>query len=41
MDEGIIVENWNPKKSKFPNDKKAMELVDDSRYVNQILNKIK
>ena len=40
MDDGEIVEEWNPKASKSPSMEKARELVDDSNFVNQILNKL-
>ena len=40
MDDGEIVEEWNPKTAKGPSMEKARELVDDSNFVNQILNKL-
>jgi len=40
MDDGEIVEEWNPKTVKVPSMEKARELVDDSNFVNQILNKL-
>ena len=40
MDDGEIVEEWNPKTTKVPSMEKARELVDDSNFVNQILNKL-
>ena len=40
MDDGEIVEEWNPKTTKVPSMEKAKELVDDSNFVNQILNKL-
>ena len=40
MDDGEIVEEWNPKTAKVPSMEKARELVDDSNFVNQILNKL-
>ena len=40
MDDGEIVEEWNPKTSKGPSMEKARELVADSNFVNQILNKL-
>jgi len=40
MDDGEIVEEWNPKTTKGPSMEKARELVDDSNFVNQILNKL-
>ena len=40
MDNGEIVEEWNPGKTKVPSIGKARELVDDSNFVNQILEKI-
>jgi len=40
MDDGEIVEEWNPKTTKVPSMGKARELVDDSNFVNQILNKL-
>ena len=40
MDNGEIVEEWNPKTAKGPSIEKARELVDDSNFVNQILNKL-
>jgi len=40
MDDGEIVEQWNPKTTKVPSMGKARDLVDDSNYVNQILNKL-
>jgi len=40
MDDGEIVEEWNPKTTKVPSMGKAQELVEDSNYVNQILNKL-
>ena len=40
MDDGEIVEEWNPKTAKRPSMEKARELVDDSNFVNQILNKL-
>jgi len=40
MDDGEIVEEWNPKTEKVPSKEKARELVDDSNFVNQILNKL-
>ena len=35
-----IIEEWNPKTAKGPSMEKARELVDDSNFVNQILNKL-
>ena len=40
MDDGEIVEEWNPKTAKGPSMEKAQELVADSNFVNQILNKL-
>ena len=40
MDDGEIVEEWNPKTTKVPSMEKAQELVADSNFVNQILNKL-
>ena len=40
MDNGEIVEEWNPKTAKVPSIGKARELVADSNFVNQILDKI-
>ena len=40
MDDGEIVEEWNPKTAKVPSMEKARELVEDSNFVNQILNKL-
>ena len=40
MDDGEIVEEWNPKTAKGPSMEKARELVADSNFVNQILNKL-
>ena len=40
MDDGEIVEEWNPKTVKMPSMEKARELVVDSNFVNQILNKL-
>ncbi len=40
MDDGEIVEEWNPKTAKGPSMEKARQLVDDSNFVNQILNKL-
>ena len=40
MDDGEIVEEWNPKTTKVPSMEKAKELVDDSNFVNQIINKL-
>ena len=40
MDDGEIVEEWNPKTAKEPSMEKAREFVDDSNFVNQILNKL-
>ena len=40
MDDGEIVEEWDPKTAKGPSMEKARELVADSNFVNQILNKL-
>ena len=40
MDDGEIVEEWNPKTTKVPLMEKAQVLVHDSNFVNQILNKL-
>jgi ABC-type glutathione transport system ATPase component len=40
MDDGEIIEEWNPKTAKGPSMEKAQELVADSNFVNQILNKL-
>ena len=40
MDDGEIVEEWNPQTAKGPVMEKAQELVADSNFVNQILNKL-
>ena len=40
MDNGEIVEEWNPKTTQVPLMDKAKTLVDDSKFVNQILNKL-
>ena len=40
MDDGEIVEEWNPKTATAPSIDKAQELVNDSNFVNEILNKL-
>ena len=40
MDDGEIVEEWNPKTAQGPTMELAQELVADSNFVNQILNKL-
>ena len=40
MDNGEIVEEWNPKTAKVPSIDKSQELVEDSNFVNEILNKL-
>ena len=40
MDNGAIIEQWNPNIAKVPEMESARELVDDSNFVNQILDKL-
>ena len=40
MNEGEIVEEWNPSLNELPVSKDGLELVNDSKFVNQIIDKL-